>query len=243
LTAWREETADEPTPVGSCVEFLYESLAQRRRDEQFGEGVILNTVHGAKGTEYPHVLVCGDWSGSRNGTLEEERRVLYVALTRARESLSVFNRMDRRNPFLADLAGACFAHRRETLAEVSGIPVDRDYSLLGLDDLFLDYAGQCPSAHLVHSALLKLQCGDLLHVESQDNRIFLITEQGTPVARLSSAAYQKWISRVNAIEQVRVVCLLTRLAMDCKDPIYQPRLKVPDWQIPICEFVIGKVTA
>lgn len=238
LTAWREETADEPTPVGSCVEFIYESLAQRRRDEEFGEGVILNTVHGAKGTEYPHVLVCGDWSGSRNGTLEEERRVLYVALTRARETLSVFNRMDRRNPFLADFNGACFAHRRETLAEVSGDGVELDYTLLGLDDLFLDYAGQRPPTHPVHSALSKFQCGDLLRVESLDNRISLITEQGIPIARLSSAAYQKWASRVNAIEQVRVVCLLTRLATDCKDPDYQALLKVPAWQIPICEFVV-----
>ena len=148
--------------------------------------------------------------------------------------------MDRRNPFISDFAGACFAHRRETLAEVSGDGVERDYTLLGLDDLFLDYAGQRPPSHPVHSALLKLQCGDLLRVESQDNRIALITEQGTPVARLSSAAYQKWVSRVNAIEQVRVVCLLTRLATDCKDPVYQPLLKTPVWQIPICEFVVSK---
>jgi ATP-dependent DNA helicase RecQ len=240
LFAWREETADEPTPVASCVEFLYESLAQRRRDEQFGEGVILNTVHGAKGTEYPHVLVCGDWSGSRNGTTEEERRVLYVALTRARETLSVFNRMDRRNPFLSDFTGACFAHRRETLAEVSGDGAERDYTLLGLDDLHLDYAGQRPANNFIHTALAHLQCGNLQRIENHEGRLLLVTEKDITVARLSSAASQKWAPYIEAIEQVRVICLLIRYATDCKEPVYQYLLKVPVWHIPICEFVVRK---
>ena len=62
----------------------------------FGGGVTLSTVHAAKGLEYRKVWVEGVCKGifphprsvSEDG-LEEERRILYVAMTRARDELCV----------------------------------------------------------------------------------------------------------------------------------------------------------
>jgi DNA helicase-2/ATP-dependent DNA helicase PcrA len=58
------------------------------------EKVALLTMHAAKGLEFPVVFIAGcedDWipyrSASRNVDLEEERRLFYVALTRARKHL------------------------------------------------------------------------------------------------------------------------------------------------------------
>ncbi|MGG3234316.1 ATP-dependent helicase [Priestia flexa] len=68
--------------------------------KQFNESVHLTTIHRAKGLEYKHVYVLGNVDGGiphdyaleayRNGeigALEEERRLLYVAMTRAKVSL------------------------------------------------------------------------------------------------------------------------------------------------------------
>ncbi len=59
-----------------------------------GDAVRLMTIHAAKGTEFAHVFVCGLNEGVLPGRraatpdeLEEERRLAYVAITRARESL------------------------------------------------------------------------------------------------------------------------------------------------------------
>ena len=66
------------------------------------EAVKLMTVHSAKGLEFPAVFVCGLSEGifpsKRTNTrekLEEERRLAYVAFTRARDRL-----------FLSDAAGS-----------------------------------------------------------------------------------------------------------------------------------------
>ena len=62
--------------------------------QEDGGGVWLMTVHSAKGLEFPVVIVAGLEEGVfphmrslEEGTVEEERRLMYVALTRAQEEL------------------------------------------------------------------------------------------------------------------------------------------------------------
>jgi ATP-dependent DNA helicase Rep len=72
------------------------SLAERGDDQDV---VTLSTLHAAKGLEWPHVVLAGVnegllpfRSGDENMTperLEEERRLMYVGITRARTTLAV----------------------------------------------------------------------------------------------------------------------------------------------------------
>jgi len=68
------------------------------RREMKGEkgGVFLSTMHGAKGLEFDWVWIAGVNEGQSprreaivQGNLEEERRLLYVAMTRARKRLTL----------------------------------------------------------------------------------------------------------------------------------------------------------
>lgn len=76
---------------------VWRQIRQMRR-EMKGEigGVFLSTMHGAKGLEFDWVWIAGVNEGQSprreaiiQGNLEEERRLLYVAMTRARKRLTL----------------------------------------------------------------------------------------------------------------------------------------------------------
>lgn len=80
--------------------------------------VILSTIHGAKGLEFDTVflidIVDDEIPGSNNASdaeLEEERRIFYVGMTRAKENLNIFAFKERNNtdydisPFINEIKG------------------------------------------------------------------------------------------------------------------------------------------
>jgi ATP-dependent DNA helicase Rep len=99
------------------------ALLSRNDDERRSEAVRLMTLHGAKGLEFPVVFLIGledgvlpHESALHEGNIEEERRLLYVGITRAREALILshaevrkrFGRVEKVTPsrFLAELPEA-----------------------------------------------------------------------------------------------------------------------------------------
>ncbi len=86
-------------PGHKLTDFLAGICLDDERDEDDIEsksGVCLITMHAAKGLEFPHVYIVGVEEGllphSRSvdeGSLDEERRLFYVGITRARERLTM----------------------------------------------------------------------------------------------------------------------------------------------------------
>jgi len=78
-----------------------------------GEGVRLATVHRVKGREWDRVAVFGASAGLLPHRLSEsyeaERRVMHVAITRARHRCAVLADEERPSPFLAELRGEAAA--------------------------------------------------------------------------------------------------------------------------------------
>ena len=70
--------------------------------------VILSTIHGSKGMEYDRVILVDavrDVLPSSENDREEERRIFYVAITRAREELILPDYGDCSSPFLRECFG------------------------------------------------------------------------------------------------------------------------------------------
>ncbi len=123
-------------------------LEQEREEEKAEErdGVTLMTLHAAKGLEYPEVWLVGAEDGilpyersKSEGTVEEERRLLYVGITRARHHLTITHCSTRRkfgsvmswtpSSFLLELAGEGVesGSTEEILAHLSLHPSSRAF--------------------------------------------------------------------------------------------------------------------
>ncbi len=79
-------------PIASLDEFLNELTLQSEQDQVEGESIYMMSIHAAKGLEFDHLFVVGLEEGflplTGDGTdLEEERRLGYVAFTRAKDTL------------------------------------------------------------------------------------------------------------------------------------------------------------
>ncbi len=79
-------------------------LLENQEQEDDADRVQLMTLHAAKGLEYPHVYIMGleeDLLPHRNSieanTIEEERRLMYVGITRARETLTLTYAQSRKS--------------------------------------------------------------------------------------------------------------------------------------------------
>ncbi|MEK6192413.1 MAG: ATP-dependent helicase [Chloroflexota bacterium] len=102
-----------------------------------GAAIELATVHGAKGREWPTVVVLGmeierfpnrrAVAGASDPVraLEEERRLAYVAVTRCRRNLVLACDPDRVSPFVAEMMGLPERARAATYRPTSGATVTR----------------------------------------------------------------------------------------------------------------------
>ncbi len=240
LSSWKEETADSSLPVSALIDRIYEELAEARRDRRIGDGVFCSTVHGAKGLEFPHVFILdGNWGKHRSSEdREEERRLFYVAMTRAKERLSIFARRDTTNPFLLELDGD-FAVRRRADAppdRAEGLLGTR-YQTLGMADLMLGYAGRLPENHPIHRRLGRLVAGSPLFIGKEGGQIFLYDSESRPVAKLSRKAHDFWAKRLGSIQSVTVLGMLQRKKED-EQQDFQASCRIGAWEIPWAEVVL-----
>jgi len=119
VTQQYDETAEEPSLFGFLEQIAL--IADTDEIEETGDAVTLMTLHSSKGLEYPVVFMIGMEEGvfphsrsiGNDLELEEERRLCYVGMTRAREELHLLHsrrrsmygaaNFNRRSRFLDDV--------------------------------------------------------------------------------------------------------------------------------------------
>jgi ATP-dependent DNA helicase Rep len=106
LVSWIErlgrQDEDDKTLNGLVARLTLAGILDRGSDEKTGDLVALMTLHAVKGLEFPHVFIIGMEEGLlphqqslSDAGVEEERRLAYVGITRARQTLT-FSVVDRR---------------------------------------------------------------------------------------------------------------------------------------------------
>jgi ATP-dependent DNA helicase RecQ len=235
---YRDETADSVLPVGRAVDRFYEFTAEQRREKVVGQGIYLSTIHSAKGMEFPHVFILdGDWGRPRSSAeWEEERRVMYVGMTRAEETLRLMKIPGRSNPFLKEIRGECVWPRRYTAPVIEEGIGDIRYEMMGLSEIYIDFAGGFPSDRKIHRCIGRLEAGASVSFFPKANGIEIHTADGHCVAKLSQEGARKWGKRLHQIDDVRVVALLRRDRDDSQEG-FQNRIKADQWELPVLEVV------
>ena len=121
------ENAEIPTLAGFLEEIaLYTDLEQYNESD---DAVVMMTMHSAKGLEFPHVFLVGFEDGLFPGMraigdreeMEEERRLCYVAITRAKQTLTISYAKQRmlygrtnaalKSRFLNEIPEDCVVHK------------------------------------------------------------------------------------------------------------------------------------
>lgn len=124
-----EESADEPT-LAAFLERI--TLATDADDyDPSADRVVLSTLHAAKGLEFRHVFIVGCEEGllphgralgeEADAEMEEERRLAYVGMTRAKDTLTMSYAFERR------MYGQIQARTRSRFLSEAGIDDTSDW--------------------------------------------------------------------------------------------------------------------
>ncbi|MCI0534578.1 MAG: UvrD-helicase domain-containing protein [Verrucomicrobiales bacterium] len=134
------------SPLDRLQTFLEELTLDSERSEEKesgGDAVTLITMHSCKGLEFPHVYVVGLEDGllphsrsKEEGTLDEERRLFYVAITRAMQTLTLSHCLGRKkygqalpcqpSPFLKELPESLVERADERSREPVAVQTGRE---------------------------------------------------------------------------------------------------------------------
>ena len=238
LENWRLDTSNASVSCGHVKEYIYESLAEQRREQSVGHGIFLGTIHAAKGLEFDHVLIpdSGWMASSSPAKEEEERRLFYVGMTRARKTLTLV-RGSCHNPFLPRHNNKHLVRRSAPDSDIRwSKTMNRTYEMLGLNDMYMDFAARRPDDNPIHAAIAKLQPGDYLNHTIRGGNIELLNKEGRSIARLSQAASERWRGRLESIKTIRVIAIVLRDLKETK-PEFRESCQCNRWEVPLVEIV------
>lgn len=214
-----------PLSAYTLIDWLYDYARELRQQPK--QGLYLGTVHSAKGLEFRHVvLLDGGWS-TQPDTLSDERRLYYVGMTRAEQTLT-----------LCEFPG-CNAFSRYLTEEVIGrafhaetLPaLDMRYLQLSLADIDLDFAGRQSAHAAIHKALACLEPGDPLTLKTQDDRYLMLDAKGQVVGRTAKSFRLEL-----EVEHCEVAAILVRSSERCEEQ-YRAWHKCEQWELVIPRVV------
>ena len=228
------ETGGSEVAPDSLLEWLAEWGRDCRRRQH---GLLLLTAHRAKGLEFDHVAVLdGGWNTvGRNEDADAPRRLYYVAMTRARKTLTLARFHDAPNSLPDALQGVASVFRRAPVSLPTTTAAHHYlHRTLGLRNVFLSFAGWQHRGHPVHRSIAALAPGDRLRLRVTDaGHRELLDQSGTSVARLAND-FRFPAGMALRSAEVRAVVGWSR---ELSDPKYRDRARCENWEVVVPRLV------
>ena len=252
------ETGGGEVPIEHVIEWLAEWGRDVRRRQR---GLLLVTAHSAKGLEFDHVAVLdGGWNQPGKGEdPDAPRRLYYVAMTRARQTLALVrfggSSLAPHPNFAREPEAPAYAGRSHPLphAFADGGPVlyrspagvlpetpelARQYRQPGLDEINLGFAGRHHRQNRVHRAIAALSPGDSLEVRvDEQGRWNLLDGSGTAVGRLAAS----FKAPAGTPLRSATVHAIVSWSREQSEVNFHNGLKCDDWEVVVPELVFEPV--
>lgn len=231
-TQGESETGGAEVPAASFIEWLAEWCLDAWRRQR---GLLLLTAHRAKGSEFDHVVVLdGGWGRpSRNEDADAPRRLRYVAMTRAKQTLTIC-RMHGERGSHDELDGQPSVLWRPPVSLPSPAPeLARRYRSLTLKDVYLSFAGRMPPDDGVHRCISALSPGDALQAREHQGKWELRDSNGVQVGMLS-----RWFEAPSGMRCVEAkVAAIATWGSEHSDAQYRQELMCDRWEVVVPELV------
>ncbi|KAB8044565.1 RecQ family ATP-dependent DNA helicase [Janthinobacterium aquaticum] len=213
-------------PAAEALELFYEAASEMRRNGR-NSAIKLMTAHAAKGLEFDHIIVmdCADWRWDE----EDEQRLFYVAMTRARLSLTLMRAEGGRNPYLVDLGTVDGVLDQLPDVRPQYRPdLERRYIMLGPSNMDIGFAGRKARSQPIHNAIAALSTGDAIEIRGR----FFHSDSGEIVAKLATKMEESHLQQGTA----SVVAIMVRTRSQTSSE-YLTSLQVDHWEAPLIEVV------
>lgn len=235
LGDFASEFGDHPVPIGQFREWLAEwGFAVRKKQT----GLLLVTVHGAKGAEFDDAVVLdGGWWPSGEEELDDVRRLYYVAMTRARRSLTLMKRPGKRHTLLDGISDSVFLFRRQTTDDLDVSGCQRIYRYLTKGDVYLSYAGNLPDNDPSLKAIKDLSAGDEILLDLAPDARTITNKAGVTVSKLA----KNYKPPKNATFLKGFVSAIQIRNKDESDPKYISALKRDNWEYILPELIFERL--
>lgn len=216
-------------PVPDLIQWFGEWAREARVEQR---GLLLLTAHRAKGLQFDHVAILnGGWDRpSRKEDRDAPRRLFYVAMTRARSSLTIFT--DNAHTFITPDTGSILPRR--VMPDQSALPQSR-LRYLSPDPRLVDlsFAGRLSSGHPSLDAICGARAGDPVVLSFERGRWHIQDTKGRPLARMSRA----FVPPEGAAFVRGKVAAILRWRKDDSEDGYHHLLRREEWEAVLPELV------
>jgi ATP-dependent DNA helicase RecQ len=236
------ETGEAELPRDHFLNWLAEWGREVRRRQT---GLMLLTAHRAKGLEFDHVAVLdGGWDKfSKGEDPDAPRRLYYVAMTRARQTLTLARMADRKNKMLDTLSDNPAILYRSP-AELQNPPVELAlrYVQPTLKMVDLGFAGCYTSNNPIHQTIANLTAGDPLLLRECERHWELSDNNGNTIGRMSKKSKEKFsIPAGTQFLSGRVAAIIAWRRADTKAE-YLDRVRCDRWEVVVPELVFAPLS-
>ncbi|WP_187969599.1 RecQ family ATP-dependent DNA helicase [Aquibium microcysteis] len=232
IAALARELASKTMPVPDLIEWFAEWAQDARGDQR---GLLLSTAHRSKGLEFDDVVILnGGWDRASQGEdPDAPRRLFYVAMTRARRSLTIL----AAGPHPLVPAGGDHMLRRATPPAAAGsVRSTALYQVPNLRVVDLSWAGRLRPGHASLGAIGEAKAGDPLRIVAEGDAWMMRDAQGRALGRMA----RSWSPPDGlAIRRAEIGAIMRRRRADSTEE-FRPHLQRDVWEAVLPEIVFDR---
>lgn len=212
--------------VNSVIHWLYDYAYEL--PISIKKGIFLGTMHSAKGLEFDHVFILDYLDTHYEKDNEEERRLYYVGMTRAKKTLMLCSFGEKHSIIqsIQDTKDSII-----DAIEINNDSMNQQYILLSPKDIYMDYLGR-QNSETLQRASLNLTEGSHLAVEkSHDGRLIFRNPQNHEIVAMSSKSFKYNNVNLYNLVECYVHSISRRTQKMIKDDSFKNSCQCDEWEV------------